>query len=151
MPVDIKDPPLPGSSKPEAPPLANSPHRSWGSEAASALVTAIYHQILERDPDSVGMIGWGAALAGGGMTVREVVRSIGKSEEYKNRFVLPWTPEHAVTVMYRHFLGRGPDADGLRGNTKALVEKGYQFAIDIFVDSQEYKDQYGEDSVPHNR
>ena len=84
---------------------------------ARQVVNEIYRHMLERGADA-GSNAWVQQLERGG-TVREVVRAIALSDEHQQRF---WRPEageevpyiRAVGTMYRHILGRQPDAAGAR-------------------------------------
>jgi hypothetical protein len=92
-------------------------------------------------------------LKSGRMTVRDVVREIAKSPEHTQRFFNTEsgesTPyERAVGTMYRHLLGRQPDAAGQRGHAQVARRDGAGAVVDRIVDSREYGEQFGEWGVP---
>jgi hypothetical protein len=123
--------------------------KDWTPEAAAAAVRIIYKRILERDVDDSGLINWAGALDRAELSVKEIVRLVGKSAEYRNRFVLPFAPTKAIEKMYEHFLARNPESSNVvDGWAETLVLKGFEIVVDGFVDSQEYGRRFGDDSVP---
>lgn len=117
---------------------------------AIALVKQIYRQVLEREADSSGLTYWSQQLRGG-LTVREVVRLIGQSDEYRTRFVIPVVPAQAAKLMYKHFLARAPENQPVvDGWATVIVQQGFKAAVDGFVDSDEYSRRFGDDTVPHS-
>ena len=81
--------------------------------------------------------------------IREIVREIGKSNEYRDRFVVPFSPFVAAKLMYRHFLAREAESDQVANHWgDVIVTQGWQAAVDGFVDSAEYKQKFGDDNVP---
>ena len=80
-------------------------------------------------------------------TVREIVRGIAKSPEHLQRFGNQ-ARENVVVDVYRHLLNRGPDAEGLKNAVNLVSRRGVQPLIDQIVDSQEYRQQFGDWTVP---
>ena len=88
---------------------------------ARQVVNEIYRPLLER-PTDAGSVHWVQQLENGRMTVRDLVRELAKSNEHTQRF---WRQEsgeeapyvRAVGTLYRHILGRQPDAEGEPGLT----------------------------------
>src|SRR6187431_1512119 len=84
---------------------------------ARTVVQELYRHMLERAADSHSTF-WVQQLQSG-RTVRDVVRDIAKSNEHVTRF---WRQENgeetphlrAVGTLYRHILGRQPDAASAR-------------------------------------
>src|SRR5688572_18176584 len=74
---------------------------------ARQVVSEIYRHILERSMDS-GAAHWVQQLSSGA-TVQDVVRQIALSEEHTRRFAAR-SHEDSVATLYRHLLGRQPDA-----------------------------------------
>src|SRR5258706_13626931 len=83
---------------------------------ARHVVDELYRAMLERSADP-GSAGWVDKLQSGA-TVRDVVHAIVDSPEHMQRFYNPnegaVANERAVANLYRHMLGRQPDAAGLR-------------------------------------
>src|SRR5262249_38007340 len=84
--------------------------------------------------------------------VREIVREIAQSPEHMQRFYNPSeggaANEHAVANLYRHILGRQPDAGGLRSYASAVSRSGFAAVGDDIVNSSEYANAYGDWGVP---
>ena len=116
------------------------------------VVAEIYRLSLERGVDA-GAQRWEQALANGTMTVRDVVRAVAKSPEYMDRFGRrgafegqPYT--RAVAGLYRHLLGRQPDASGQAHWVGVAQQSGLAAVVDGFVDSAEYTNNFGDWGVP---
>jgi len=86
---------------------------------ARQVVNELYRHMLERSPDA-GSQGWVDRL-NNGTTVREIVRQIAQSPEHMSRFRNAGegatANRNSVGTMYRHLLGRQPDAGGLDSMT----------------------------------
>jgi Ca2+-binding EF-hand superfamily protein len=112
---------------------------------ADSTVDAIYRQVLERPAGGEGNAR-AQQLRNGQTSVREIVRDIAKSPEHLNRFTPANDRTKAITNLYRHLLGRAPDAEGLYGYVKA--RDSMASLVDTFVNSQEYQQKFGDDTVP---
>src|SRR5687768_12278913 len=118
---------------------------------ARQVVNELYRHILERGADA-GSNAWVSHLERGG-TVREVVRAIAMSDEHQQRF---WRQEageetpyvRAVGTIYRHLLGRQPDAAGARTWANQASRSGVNSIVDSILNSPEYNQQYGDWGVP---
>jgi hypothetical protein len=119
---------------------------------AARVVAEIYRHTLERSPDP-GAQRWEQELVSGRMTVRDVVRAVAKSQEYMERFGRAESGEgqpyeRAVARLYRHVLARQPDAGGQADAARAAQQRGLAHVVDIFVDSPEYTQKFGDNRVP---
>ena len=119
---------------------------------ASRVVSELYRHMLERAPDS-GAQHWQNELAAGRMTVRDVVRNIATSQEHRQRFgqtepgeAQPY--ERAVARLYRHILGRQPDAEGQRTWAARAQSQGLDDVVNALVSSEEYNRNFGDWGVP---
>src|SRR5437764_12897479 len=81
------------------------------------IITRIYQQVLERQPDQGGETYYSSKLNLGEMTVRDIVKELGLSQEHRDRFLTPNTDTDAVNVCYKHFLAREPEAQRLQYST----------------------------------
>jgi hypothetical protein len=117
---------------------------------ARRVVDELYRHMLERGADS-GSAGWVNRLQSG-TTVREIVREIAKSSEHSQRFYNPGdgavAHERAVATLYRHILGRQPDAGGLSALTQTAMNNGLPAVVDTIVNSREYDQNFGDWGVP---
>ena len=119
---------------------------------ARHVVNELYRHMLERSPDA-GSAHWVQQLENGQMTVRDVVREIARSPEHTNRFhrteAGEGTPyERSVARLYRHILGRQPDAAGQRAHAELAQRGGAAAVVDRIIDSREYAQQFGDWGVP---
>jgi hypothetical protein len=119
---------------------------------ANRVVSEIYRHTLERNADP-GAQGWVRQLANGQMNVKETVRRVAKSQEYMQRFGQteggegqPY--ERAVARLYRHVLGRQPDASGAPYWARMAQQRGFAAVVDGFIDSSEYSGNFGDWGVP---
>jgi len=117
---------------------------------ARRVVDELYRHMLERSADP-GSQGWVDKLQSG-TTVREIVRQIAQSPEHMQRFFNPneggAANERAVANLYRHILGRQPDAGGLRTYGNVASRSGFAAVVDSIVNSSEYTNSYGDWGVP---
>jgi phycobilisome linker polypeptide/uncharacterized protein DUF4214/EF hand domain-containing protein len=119
---------------------------------ARHVVNELYRHMLERQADA-GSAHWVQQLENGRMTVREVVRAVAVSPEYTQRF---WyaesgegTPyERSVGRLYRHLLGRQPDAEGQNAFARMGQQSGINPVVDRILTSSEYRQQFGDWGVP---
>jgi phycobilisome core-membrane linker protein len=84
-----------------------------------------------------------------GKSVKDMVRSFAHSEEYRQRFIVPYSPVEAAKLAYRHFLAREAESEAVATcHANALVNHGYAAMVEAFVDSVEYKNRFGDHLVP---
>ena len=119
---------------------------------ANRVVSEIYRHTLERNADP-GAQGWVRQLANGQMNVKETVRRVAKSQEYMQRFGQTESGEgqpyeRAVARLYRHVLGRQPDANGAQYWARMAQQRGFAAVVDGFIDSSEYSGNFGDWGVP---
>lgn len=85
----------------------------------------------------------------GGLTVREFVRAIAKSELYRSRFFDSCPRYRATELNFKHLLGRAPhDYTETFHHSQVLDTEGFAADIDTYIDSDEYMTVFGEDTVP---
>lgn len=119
------------------------------------VVKAAYRQIFERDitkaySQSVSYLE--SQVKNGDISMKEFVRRLAKSPLYRKQFFEPFINSRALELAFRHILGRGPSSREEVQNYFAIVsEGGFAALIDTLVDSQEYADYFGEETVPYLR
>jgi phycobilisome core-membrane linker protein len=123
--------------------------KKWDLHEVPAVVHQLYRQVLDREPDESGLVAYGRVLSEGEWSVRDAVRAMGHSDEYKQRFVIPFTIEDAVKACFRHFFAREADLPGLRAWEAEAVKHGIDVVVDGLVNSPEYSNRFGNDTVPH--
>jgi hypothetical protein len=119
---------------------------------ANRVVAEVYRHTLERNADP-GAQTWVRQLANGQLNVKEVVRRVAKSQEYMQRFGQTEAGEgqpyeRAIARLYRHVLGRQPDASGQQYWARMAQQRGFAAAVDGFIDSSEYGGNFGDWGVP---
>jgi hypothetical protein len=115
----------------------------------SSEIEQIYKAVLERSADAGGLRHWTDKNVDEGMSIKEIVRHFGHSDEYKRRFILEVSPEEAVRRCNLHFLGREPESTAVvEYHKNVLLTHGFQALINGFVDSKEYADHFGNNLCP---
>ena len=119
---------------------------------ARRVVDEVYRHMLERGADASSQH-WQTQLSNGQMTVRDLVREVAKSPEHNQRFIRQENGEEvpyirSVNTLYRHILGRQPDAEGARANARSVASNGIGPVIDAIINSAEYNQQFGDWTVP---
>lgn len=119
------------------------------------VVKAAYRQVFERDiarAYSQGISDLDSKVKNGEISVREFVRRLGLSPLYRDQFFLPFINSRAVELAFKHFLGRSPESREEVAAYFAIVSKGGLSAlVNALVNSREYSDYFGEETVPYQR
>jgi phycobilisome core-membrane linker protein len=119
------------------------------------VVKAAYRQVFERDITraySQSVSDLDSKVKGGEISVREFVRRLGLSPLYRDQFFLPFINSRAVELAFKHFLGRSPESREEVAAYFAIVSKGGLSAlVNALVNSREYSDYFGEETVPYLR
>lgn len=120
-----------------------------------AVVKAAYRQIFERDITRAYSLGNSVLeiqVKNGDISMKEFVRRLGKSPLYRKQFYEPFINSRALELAFRHFLGRGPSSrEEVQKYFSIVSSGGLSALIDALVDSQEYSDYFGEETVPYLR
>jgi phycobilisome core-membrane linker protein len=120
-----------------------------------AVVKAAYRQIFERDitraySQSISYLE--SQVKNGDISMKEFARRLGKSPLYRKQFFEPFINSRALELAFRHFLGRGPSSrEEVQTYFSIVSDGGLSALIDAIVDSQEYSDYFGEETVPYLR
>ena len=119
------------------------------------VVKAAYRQIFERDitraySQSISYLE--SQVKNGDISMKEFVRRLGKSPLYRKQFFEPFINSRALELAFRHFLGRGPSSrEEVQKYFSIVSDGGLSALINALVDSQEYSDYFGEETVPYLR
>jgi hypothetical protein len=117
---------------------------TYSPQRSALIVKGIYKKVLEREADDGGLVLFSGKISGGGWCVQQVVRAIGVSPEYADRFIKNQTPRQAVVLMYRHFLLRAPENEAvITHHVNELNGKGWQAKVLDFVNSPEAQKVWG--------
>ena len=133
----------------------NRVNESWTTSSEgdkAALIRAVYQQVLGRQyvMASERLEGPESLFKRGYLSVREFVRQVAKSNLYRDRFFTSTNPYRFIELNFKHLLGRAPQnkAEMLHHFT-ILQEQGYDAEIDSYIDSAEYQNRFGEETVPY--
>nr|WP_115093419.1 phycobilisome rod-core linker polypeptide [Synechococcus sp. UW106] len=125
-----------------------------GPDQLAALIRSTYKQVM-GNPHLMEFERVGSAeskFIDGFLSTREFVRAVGLSAEYKRRFFETSAPYRFIELNFKHFLGRAPQSQAeISEHTKILAEGGFEAEICSYVDSAEYQNTFGEDTVPFAR
>lgn len=142
-----------GMAETSRPKFVMKPHLAATEQ--QAVIKAAYRQILERDITREYGIALGdleSKLKGGEISTKEFVRRLGKSRVYRREFYEPFVISRVIELAVRHFLGRGLSSiEEFQNDFDVISRGGLPALIDTLVDSQEYSDYFGEETVPYLR
>jgi len=128
---------------------------SLSSDEKNMIIRACYRQIFERDITkgyNISFPDLESQVKNGKLSIKEFIRFIGKSSIYANQFLGPFVNSRALELACRHFLGRGPSSlEEFQKYFAILSSRGLDGLIDSIVNSQEYADYFGEETVPYIR
>lgn len=120
------------------------------------VVRAAYRQVFERDivkgySQEVCPVE-ATQVRQGQISMREFIRALGRSREYQKQFYGRFSNSRAVELAFRHFLGRGISSREEFTRTFDIVsEQGLPGLVDVLVNSMEYAQVFGEETVPFLR
>jgi phycobilisome core-membrane linker protein len=125
-----------------------------GSEKSDVLKAA-YRQVFDRDicrAYSQSISDLDSKVKNGEISMKEFIRRLGKSPLYRQQFHDGFVNSRVVELAFRHFLGRGVSSMAeFSQYFNLLTQKGLGTLVDALVDSQEYGDYFGEETVPYLR
>ncbi|MDY6936432.1 MAG: phycobilisome rod-core linker polypeptide [Cyanobacteriota bacterium] len=124
------------------------------NEDRQTVIRAAYRQVLGNPHlmESERLTSAESRLCNGEISVREFVRAVAKSELYRTRFFESCAPYRFVELNFKHLLGRAPaDQAEIAEHLDRTVDCGYDAEIDSYIDSAEYLDSFGENTVPYYR
>lgn len=119
------------------------------------IIKAAYRQVFERDITraySQSISDLESKVKNGEISMKEFIRRLGKSPLYRKQFYEPFVNSRVVELAARHFLGRGLSSPEEFSKYFAIIsEGGLAKLVDAMVDSSEYSDYFGEETVPYLR
>ncbi len=118
-------------------------------------IKAAYRQVFERDiarAYSLGISDLESKAKNTEISMKEFIRRLCKSPLYRKNFVQPYINSRALELAFRHILGRGPSSREEVQNYFSIVSAGgWNKLVDALIDSKEYADYFGEETVPYLR
>ena len=126
-----------------------------GSEKKE-IVRAAYRQVFERDIakgySQFPCPSESSQLLQGKISMREFIRALGQSKEYCRQFYGRFSNSRVVELAYRHFLGRGISSlEEFRSAFAVISDQGLNGLVDVLLNSGEYAQTFGEETVPYLR
>jgi phycobilisome core-membrane linker protein len=125
-----------------------------GTESSTqAVIRAVYNQVL----GNTGYAGERLTveeikLENGDINLREFVRQVARSSAFRRRY---WSGLYickAIEVMHRRLLGRPTFGRWeIDSYFDTAARQGFYGVVDQMINSREYNDSFGEDSVPFER
>jgi phycobilisome core-membrane linker protein len=129
--------------------------RLSGAQKAE-VIRAAYRQVFERDiakaysqmPCPVEA----TQVRQGQLSMREFIRALGRSKEYRQQFYGRFSNSRAVELAFRHFLGRGISSrEEFTRYFDIVSVQGLNGLVDALINTLEYGRVFGEESVPYLR
>ncbi len=118
-------------------------------------IRAAYRQVFERDITraySQSISDLESKVRNGEISMKEFIRRLAKSPLYRKQFFEPFINSRALELAFRHILGRGPSSrEEVQKYFSIVSEGGLSKLVDALIDSQEYADYFGEETVPYIR
>ena len=121
--------------------------------STQAVINAVYVQVLGNagyagERNKVEEI----KLENGDITLREFVRQVARSNAFRRRYWSGLYITKAIEVMHRRLLGRPTFGRWeIDAYFDTAARKGFYGVVDAMVNSREYADSFGEDTVPYER
>ncbi len=120
------------------------------------VVGAAYRQVFERDiapyvtRNEFSVLE--SRLSNGEINLKEFIEGLGTSSLYIKEFYTPYPNTKVIELGTKHFLGRAPlDQAEIRKYNQILAAQGLKGFVNAMVNSAEYAQAFGEDTVPYNR
>ena len=120
------------------------------------VIRAAYRQVFERDIQKgyslVVCPVEATQVRQGQISMREFIRALGRSKEYQKQFYGRFSNSRAVELAFRHFLGRGISSrEEFTYYFDIVSAQGLKGLVDCLVNSMEYAQVFGEETVPYLR
>jgi phycoerythrocyanin-associated rod linker protein len=128
--------------------------RNWTEDDLQQVLRAAYEHIFGRERVyTKGVFSSPEALLrNGNLSVRDFVRALAQSDFYKEKFFHSNSQVRFIELNYKHLLGRAPyDQSEIAYHVDLYASQGYEAEINSYIDSQEYSDAFGDNTVPYYR
>lgn len=124
------------------------------ADQITALIRSVYRQVLGNPHvmESERSLTAESQFAEGRLSAREFVRAVAFSADYRRRFFEANAPYRFVELNFKHLLGRAPATQAeVSEHVQRLAVHGYEAEINSYVDSEEYQNTFGENTIPYLR
>jgi phycobilisome core-membrane linker protein len=121
--------------------------------STQAVIRAIYLQIIGFIPYSGQRLSAAETrLENGQISVREFVRILTKSPIFRDRYWSKLYVCKAIEYTHRRLLGRPTyGRQEMNAYFDIASKKGFYAVVDVIMDTKEYEQAFGEDTVPYER
>ena len=121
--------------------------------STQAVIKAVYVQVLGNGGYAgERMSSDEARLENGDISLKDFVRAVAKSDAFRRRYWSGLYIVKAIEVMHRRLLGRPTFG---RWEIDALFDtaarQGFYGVVDALIDSKDYSEAFGADTVPYER
>ncbi|MEH1962028.1 MAG: phycobilisome rod-core linker polypeptide [Nostoc sp.] len=127
---------------------------SLTENSSSAVIQAAYRQIFGRDVFEGQRLTSvvESELLSGEITMREFIRQLAKSKLFRKTYWEPLYVTKAIEYIHRRLLGRPTyGREEMNRYYDICANQGFYALIDKIIDSAEYIEVFGEDTVPYER
>nr|YP_010618704.1 Phycobilisome linker polypeptide [Rhodomelopsis africana]WAX02717.1 Phycobilisome linker polypeptide [Rhodomelopsis africana] len=128
---------------------------SLSNDEKQLVISACYRQVFERDISKAYNLQFTdleSQVKIGKLSIKEFVRCLGKSFVYKQEFNKSFVNSRVIELSCKHFLGRGLSSiEEFQRYFSIISSSGINVLVDSFINSQEYADYFGEETVPYLR
>ena len=125
----------------------------FGENSTQAVIGAAYRQVFGRDLyEGQKLTVSEIKLENGDITVREFIKNLAKSEVFIKLYWTPFYVVKAIEYIHRRLLGRPTyGRKEINAYFDLASKKGVYAVIDAMIDSKEYEEAFGDDTVPYER
>jgi phycobilisome core-membrane linker protein len=125
----------------------------FGENSTQAVIGAAYRQVFGRDLyEGQKLTVSEIKLENGDITVREFIKNLAKSEVFIKLYWTPFYVVKAIEYIHRRLLGRPTyGRKEINAYFDLASKKGVYAVIDAMLDSKEYEEAFGDDTVPYER
>ncbi|MGF1567792.1 MAG: phycobilisome rod-core linker polypeptide [Nodosilinea sp.] len=125
---------------------------NWAEGDVDTVIRTAYRQVFGNQyiMASERNISAESLLRQGEISVRDFVRALALSDLYRDKFFLTGPQNRFIELNFKHLLGRAPySQDEIAYHTDLYNTHGYEAEINSYLDSQEYRDSFGDSVVPY--
>ncbi|MEO1209990.1 MAG: phycobilisome rod-core linker polypeptide [Cyanobacteria bacterium J06638_20] len=126
----------------------------YSASDVEEVLRAVYRQVLGNAHvmDSERLLLAESQLKQGDISVREFVRQVAQSDLYRSLFFETCPRIRSIELNFKHLLGRAPESyEEIAEHSQYLDQEGFTAEIDSYLNSDEYLNAFGEDTVPYYR
>nr|QCI07855.1 gbilisome linker polypeptide [Pleonosporium borreri] len=128
---------------------------SLSTDEKNTVIKACYRQVFERDivkAYSFQFSDLESQLKVGKLSIKEFIRILAKSSVYRKQFHDSFVNSRVIELSFKHILGRGLSSiEEFQRYFSVLSIRGLDGLIDSLLNSEEYSDYFGEETVPYLR